>query len=155
MKKLLLVFFICLSGCYDNLTLNQITFNTTIKYKITIEGHINKPGLYLVNDSTSISQLIKLAGGYKNNALKVNNDIILRDNLKIFINSNRIETKINLNNCSTKQLETIKGIGPSLSQKIIEYRKKYGEFEIISDLLNVKGIKEKKFNKIYEYLTIE
>jgi len=155
MRLIILIVCILLAGCHDNLTINQIIFNNEIKYKVTVEGHINKPGLYLIDRETTISKLIERAGGYKTDASKISENIEIKDNLKIFVNSNRIVDKLNLNECSTNQLQTIKGIGPVLANKIIEYRQKYGNFKILSDLRQVKGIKEKKFDKIYEYLTIE
>ena len=155
MKRLLLILIFFLVGCQDNLTINQITFNNEIKYKVTIEGHVNKPGLYLVDHKTKIEQLIKLAGGYQSSAEKLAPNLVLKDNLKLFVNSNRIKNKLNLNTCSTSQLQTIKGIGPALANKIIVFRQKYDNFKILSDLLLIKGIKEKKFKLIYEYLKIE
>lgn len=152
MKSYHLVIFLFLFGCKDNLTINQITFNNEIMYKVMIEGHINKPGLYLAAKNKLVSELINEAGGYKTNAQTIK-DFKISDNEKIFINSMRIKNKINLNTANTQELETVKGIGPKKSLAIIEYRQKYGNFKSVSELKLIKGIKDKIFLKIYEYFT--
>lgn len=153
MKIYYLVVFLFLFGCKDNLTINQLVFNNGIKYKITIEGHVNKPGLFLVEKDTNSSQVIKLAGGYKKNAEKIK-EYVFKSDENIFINSNRIKDKINLNQSSTNELMNIKGIGNKKALAIIEHRKKYGDFKSISEIKLIKGIKDGLFNKIYEYLYI-
>lgn len=65
------------------------------------------------------------------------------------------EKSINLNNAGIDELCTLPGIGESTAQKIIEYRNKKGKFKKISDIMNVKGIGDKKFEKIKEYLVID
>lgn len=62
---------------------------------------------------------------------------------------------ININNADKNELSRIPGIGESTAEKIILYRTENGEFEKIEDIMNIKGIKEKKFNKIKEYIYIE
>lgn len=153
MKVLYLVIFLFLLGCKDNLTLNQLVYNNDVKYKVMIEGHIKNPGLYLIDEKTYFSNLIMLAGGYKKNANKINDYLIEKDHM-VFVNSNRIKDKINLNRCNTNELIKIKGIGIKKALSIIEYRKKYGDFKSISELKLIKGIKNKLFNNIYEYFYI-
>ncbi len=56
--------------------------------------------------------------------------------------------KININKASKEQLMTLKGVGNSTAEKIIEYRNKEGGFKKIEQLLELSGIGESKFNKI-------
>ena len=63
-------------------------------------------------------------------------------------------SKININTASQEQFEQIKGIGPGLAKKIIEYRESHGNFEKVEDLINVKGIGEKKLEKMKDIITI-
>jgi len=65
------------------------------------------------------------------------------------------EKNINLNTAGIDELVFLPGIGQSTAEKIIEYRSRKGKFKKIQDIMNVKGIGEKKFEKIKEYLTIE
>ena len=62
---------------------------------------------------------------------------------------------ININTADKNELSRIPGIGESTAEKIILYRTENGEFEKKEDIMNIKGIKEKKFNKIREYIYIE
>lgn len=60
---------------------------------------------------------------------------------------------ININTASLEELKKLNGIGDVVANNIIEYRKEHS-FEKIEDLLNVKGIGEKLFEKIKDYITI-
>lgn len=66
-----------------------------------------------------------------------------------------LNKKINLNTASAADLEAIRGIGPSTAQRIITHRQRHGRFKKVEDVMTVKGIKEKGFEKIRRYLTVE
>ncbi|HOJ37928.1 MAG TPA: helix-hairpin-helix domain-containing protein [Ignavibacteriales bacterium] len=61
--------------------------------------------------------------------------------------------KININTAGVDELTKLPGIGEKTAQAIIEYRTKNGKFVNISDLMNVKGIGQKKFEKIESFIT--
>ncbi len=62
--------------------------------------------------------------------------------------------KINLNTATLEQLQSLPGIGPASAKNILEYRNKAGKFNRIEEIINVKGIGEKKFLKIKDRLTV-
>lgn len=62
---------------------------------------------------------------------------------------------INLNTASKTDLEAVPGIGPKTAEKIIDYRKEHGRFRRIEDIMNVEGIKSKRFEKMKKYLTVK
>ena len=62
--------------------------------------------------------------------------------------------KVNINTASVEQLTTLPGVGPALASRIVEHRQKAGSFKTPAELMNVKGIGEKNFNKIQGYLTV-
>lgn len=62
--------------------------------------------------------------------------------------------KININTASYSQLCSLKGIGPSKAEKIMNYRDSAGAFTCIEDIMKVPGIKEGIFNKIREQITV-
>lgn len=61
--------------------------------------------------------------------------------------------KLNINTATLSEIEYLPGIGPTLAQRIIDYRTQNGPFESIDDLLLVNGIGEKRFNEIKDYIT--
>ena len=64
-----------------------------------------------------------------------------------------IAHKININTASADQLTMLDGIGDTLAQRIVDYRTENGPFNEISDIKNVSGIGDVKFEQISEYIT--
>ncbi len=62
--------------------------------------------------------------------------------------------KVNLNQAGLEELESIKGVGPALAERISTYRKDNGNFKTIEDLRNVKGIGQAKFDRIKDQITV-
>jgi comEA protein len=62
--------------------------------------------------------------------------------------------KVNLNTATVEQLDTLPGIGPAMAKLIVEHRTKVGKFTRIEEIMNIKGVGEKKFQKIKDRLTV-
>ena len=62
--------------------------------------------------------------------------------------------KINLNAASAEQLESLPGIGPVTAKRIVDHRAKVGKFKRIEEIINIKGIGDKKFERIKDRLTV-
>lgn len=65
------------------------------------------------------------------------------------------EKSISVNKASAEELTQLPGIGIKTAEKIIEYRTAHGKFKAINELLEVKGIGEKKLEKIKKIIFIE
>ena len=61
---------------------------------------------------------------------------------------------ININTATLEELDLIPGIGPTLAQRILDFREEIGGFQHVDELLDVKGIGEKTLDKIKEYITL-
>lgn len=61
--------------------------------------------------------------------------------------------RININTATSQELQTIRGIGPAMARRIIEYRQTSGGFSTVDDLTNVKGIGEKTLEKLRASVT--
>ncbi|MDR1217339.1 MAG: helix-hairpin-helix domain-containing protein [Oscillospiraceae bacterium] len=62
--------------------------------------------------------------------------------------------RVNINTASADTLQELRGIGPSLSARIIEYREQNGAFTYIEELLEVTGIGNAKFADIKDHITL-
>jgi len=62
--------------------------------------------------------------------------------------------KVNINDATVEQLAEVKFIGPAIAERIVQYRKDSGPFGSLEDLMNVKGIGSKTFEKIKDGLTL-
>ena len=62
--------------------------------------------------------------------------------------------KVNLNTAGTAELDTLPGIGPTLAERIMQYRQSNGPFVTVEDLNNVSGIGEKKFADLKDLVTV-
>ena len=63
--------------------------------------------------------------------------------------------RININSADVEELTDLPGIGPAYAKRIVEYRKEFGPFKTIEDLLNVRGIGDRTFEKIRDRITIK
>ena len=61
--------------------------------------------------------------------------------------------KININTADLQTLMTLPGIGEAYAQRIIDYRQANGPFGKTSDIMNVSGIGEKRYDAIKDLIT--
>lgn len=61
---------------------------------------------------------------------------------------------VNINQADAKALEALPGIGPAMSQRIVEYRNANGNFQSVEELQKVKGIGKAKFEKLKDRVTV-
>ena len=60
---------------------------------------------------------------------------------------------VNINTASIEELSTLPGIGQGTAEKIVKYRKDH-KFKSKAELMEVKGIGTKKFEKIESQLSV-
>ena len=61
---------------------------------------------------------------------------------------------ININTADEEELKKIRGVGPVLAKRILEYRTNNGAFQAIEDIKKVKGIGAKTFEKMRDSITV-
>ena len=61
---------------------------------------------------------------------------------------------VSVNKADSEDLQTVRGIGPALAERIIEYRTTNGGFKSLDQLKEVKGIGDLKFEKIKDQITL-
>jgi competence protein ComEA len=61
---------------------------------------------------------------------------------------------VNINTATLDELNSLPGIGPTLAQRIIDYRTANGAFSTIEDIMNVSGIGVSTFDEIKDLITV-
>ncbi|HSM14266.1 MAG TPA: helix-hairpin-helix domain-containing protein [Thermoanaerobaculia bacterium] len=61
---------------------------------------------------------------------------------------------VNVNSASAAELERLPGVGPSLAARIVEHREQHGAFKAKEDLMLVRGIGEKSYERLAPYVAI-
>jgi competence protein ComEA len=149
---------------------------------IHIAGAVKNPGVYQLKSTDRIVDAVKIAGGAieEANLDSINLASLLKDGQKIIvpyktysetgeeINTNiynyvesvysssvSTSAKININTANANMLQTLPGIGPVLSERIIEYRNQNGLFGMIDDIKDVSGIAEKKYEGIKDLICVQ
>lgn len=61
---------------------------------------------------------------------------------------------LDLNSAGHDELLSVRGIGPVLAERIIDYRSTHGPFARLEELLHVKGIGEKSLARLRKYFTV-
>lgn len=64
------------------------------------------------------------------------------------------KSRINVNKADQETLKTLPGIGPAYSKRIIEYRQEHGGFKTIGELKKIKGIGEKRLEKLEPFVKL-
>ena len=150
---------------------------------IHVAGAVKNPGVYQLKSTDRIVDAVKIAGGATEEANLdlINLAALLKDGQKIIVpyktyseigeeintntynyvssaySSSPVSTsaKININTANTNTLQTLPGIGPVLSERIIEYRNQNGLFGMIDDIKDVSGIAEKKYEGIKDLICVQ
>ncbi|MEO0100738.1 MAG: helix-hairpin-helix domain-containing protein [candidate division WOR-3 bacterium] len=65
------------------------------------------------------------------------------------------EEKVDINKAPLKELVSLPGIGPVLAERIIEYRERHKGFKRKEEIMKVKGIGRKKYERIRDKIKVE
>jgi len=161
-------FFIFLYSLFISYKAPAFTDQLDNSLAIEVVENDQPKGIYFVGSETSSGQLLKTAGIGE----FLYPDFKLNDGMKITINSvsgknDIVVTKIasaerlalgmplDINQATEDDLLLITGIGQATAEKILDLRSKLGRFHNIKQLMEVKGIKEKKLAEIRKYLYVE
>lgn len=161
----------------NNISQINIIEEVKIQIVVHITGQVVNPGVVKVEEGARIIDAIEASGGatLDANLSKINLAYVLEDGMKIYVPSiNEVEEieyvtsssgnedksasktiKVNINTATSEELQSLPGIGESIANRIITYRKENGKFSKIEDLTNVSGIGEAKFNNIKSYVFVK
>lgn len=63
--------------------------------------------------------------------------------------------KVDINKAPASELEKLPGMGRGLAERIVTYRKQHGPFRRVEHLMMVRGISEKKFRELQQWIRVE
>lgn len=91
--------------------------------------------------------------------LVVKNELVPKEQLVPHIEKQTTYRKtqkfpLDINSASEEELIRVKGIGPKIAKRIVDYRKEANGFSSLEELKNVKGIGEKTYEKLKKYFQI-
>lgn len=138
---------------------------------ISIMGEVRYPGMYGVPPDTRIGDLLSIAEPLDTaDLISINHAQKIQDGQQLIIpnknaTANNIcgsaammgtptDERININTATAKELEELPGIGPTTAQAIIAYREKNGSFSSPEQLLEIKGIGMKTYERFVDQVRI-
>lgn len=154
MKRLLVFLLLFISSYIIDISFFAPNKNQNIK--VEIKGEVLNEGVYELENYRTINDLLELAILKETaDTSSINLNTTLHNGDVIYIpKKDENNVKISINTSDSKTLEIIPGIGPSTAERIINYRNENGLFQNIEDIKNVKGIGEKKYEKIKEFIKL-
>ena len=151
---------------------------------VYVTGEVQNQGLYAVSPDSRVFQAIEAAGGFTRKADRTSLNLAahLVDEAHIHVPAKGSQKSgtaphaappqtvripgysqqtssssglIDINRADLQGLQRISGVGPSIAQRIIDYRNSHGAFISIEDLQKVKGIGTKTMERIRPQVTIQ
>jgi len=140
---------------------------------VYISGAVRRPDVYQLPPGARVKDLVLAAGGLTEDAAvdRINLAEHVADAQHIHIphldeaapapeteNDGTPQASagalLNINTANAADLDGLPGIGPSIAQRIIEYRTANGPFQSVEDLQKVKGIGPALFTKIAPLISV-
>ncbi len=150
---------------------------TPAPLRVYVTGAVLNPDVYVLPPGSIVKDALAAAGGATAEAdlERINLALTVYDQLQIYV-PRRGEANlpvalpqeplaggvqpansdaININEATLEQLDALPGIGPAIAERIIQYRTENGQFGIVEDLMNVKGIGPATFEKLRDKIRVE
>jgi competence protein ComEA len=144
---------------------------------VYVSGAVARPDVYELSPDSIVKDAIEAAGGPSGEAdlNRINLARRVHDEEQIYVpqkgeesplisppsgsslpsSSSQGDGKVNINTATVEELDTLPGIGPSIAQRIIDYRTANGPFQSIEDIKNVRGIGDATFEKLKDKIMVQ
>lgn len=133
---------------------------------VHVAGAVRSPGLYRVTSSARVAAALQRAGGPSPQADldALNLAARVQDGQQVVVprvgpgmeaaggDPAGTGVKPSLGSATVEQLEQLEGIGPTLAERIVEYRSAHGGFRSLDQLAEVDGIGEQRLQALREAL---
>ncbi|GAA3437391.1 ComEA family DNA-binding protein [Kutzneria kofuensis] len=124
---------------------------------VSVVGKVARPGLVTVPDGSRVADALRAAGGPLPDAdlTQLNLARKLADGEQVAVGvpqpapaQGQPPGKVNLNTATQTDLETLPGVGPTMAQRILQWRTKNGRFQSVDQLREVDGIGATRFDHL-------
>ena len=148
----------------------QLATPTPYTVRVYVSGAVQHPDVYTLSQDSIVKDALEAAGGPTGEAdlERINLALPVTDGQQVHVPRQgednppveppsrlpAIGSKVNINTADLAALESLPGIGPSLAQRIIDYRQAHGSFERIEDIMEVSGIGEAIFEGLQDLITV-
>ncbi len=131
---------------------------------VEISGEINHPGTYSIASTETLGSLITMAGGVTEDAdpKSYNESVYIGTYTSFYIApvsqpaSTCVEEeieKVNINEAAEDELKDA-GFNTTQAANTVTYREENGDFQVLEDIMNVKGIGEATFEKLKDKICL-
>jgi competence protein ComEA len=141
---------------------------------VQVAGEVRQPGVYSLPAGSRGQQAVERAGGLTGRADQAGVNLVapLRDGQQVIVPRRGAAgavagavggsgasaggapgAPVSLSSASAQQLDSLDGIGPTLAQRIVQYRQAHGGFRSVDELRQVQGIGEKRMAALRKALT--
>lgn len=143
---------------------------TPYTLRVYVTGAVQHPDVYLLPQDSIVKDALVAAGGATEDAdlERINLALPVTDGQQIHVprigeegptiqppsRQPMVNLGVNINTADSAALESLPGIGPSLAQRIIDYRQSHGPFARIEDVMEVSGIGAATFEGIQDLITV-
>jgi competence protein ComEA len=132
---------------------------------VAVTGKVRRPGLVRVPAGARVADAIEAAGGALpgTDLAAVNLARKVTDGELIVVGvaappgqaaGPGATAPVNLNTATLEQLQTLPGVGPVLAQRIIAYRDEHGGFTSVSELRQVSGIGDARYQELKDRVMV-
>ncbi|WP_019901007.1 ComEA family DNA-binding protein [Salinispora arenicola] len=139
---------------------------------VAVAGKVRRPGLVRVSAGARVADAVQAAGGALpgvdvalfNPARKVVDGELILVGVPTPPGAAPVAAggeaaaatggKVNLNTATLAQLDTLPGVGPVLAQRILAHRQQHGGFRSVSDLRQVGGIGDTRYEQLKDLVTV-
>ena len=146
-------------------TTAELTTTAQALLTVYICGEVRRPGVYTLDETARIEDLVNAAGGALPDAdlSRINLAQKLTDGQQVIVYAKNAGDagagtgsagKVNLNLADKEELMTLPGIGEARAESILAYREEIGWFQSPEELMNISGIKEKMYEKIADRIEV-